>query len=314
MNFIKNHKSLSIFAALFLAAYFALYAPDLPNDMLEAKYTNAASQFTDINGIRTHYRVQGNLNAPTLVLLHGSGSSLHTWQGWIDELSTEFKIITMDLPGHGLTGYEPNSTYDWPTYANIVDKLLTELNVTKFSIAGNSMGGAVAWNYAVMFPQKIQNLILIDSRGYPSQEPLPFAFRAYAMPIVGRLMTYVAPRYFVKSSLNDIYGDKQVSDEIVTLYQDLSRHKGNREVTRLHVSKPSNEINLPKINSIQAPTLIMWGAMDSWILPKYANNFAADIANSTIKIYQGLGHLPMEEAPKLTASDARNFILNSLQQ
>ncbi|MBV1886968.1 MAG: alpha/beta hydrolase, partial [Parvibaculaceae bacterium] len=305
---IKQYSLLAV-ALLLALGIFTLYTPDISAEKIEQKYTNNASKFMEVDGLRIHYRDEGA--GPALVLIHGSNASLHTWEGWVDELSSDFRIISLDMPGHGLTGPDPEQRYDWISMANLVDSFLVKLDVSTFSIAGNSMGGAVAWNYTLMHPSKVEKLILIDSRGYPSEEPKPAVFKAFATPIIGHILTKVTPRSAIEASMNDVYGDSsKVTKEIVTRSLDLTLRAGNREATRVRFSEPSYDQNLAQIDSINAPTLIMWGEKDTWILPKYAQRFLADIKNSTLKLYENDGHLPMEESPVQTAKDAHDFLMD----
>ena len=302
-------RKISILLALLVTAIgsFTLYTPDIPADVIEQKYTNSASKFMVVDGLRIHYRDQGT--GPALVLIHGSNASLHTWEGWTKELSADFRIISLDLPGHGLTGPDAKERYDWISMAGLVNSFLENLGVDRFSIAGNSMGGAVAWNYTLLHPKKVENLILIDSRGYPSEEPKPAIFKAFATPVLGHLLTVVTPRSAIADSMHSVYGDpSKVTDELVTRSFDLTIRAGNREATRVRFSEPSYDQHLARIGTISAPTLVMWGGKDTWILPKYADRFIADIKNSTLKLYENDGHLPMEESPVLTAKDARAFL------
>ena len=195
--------------------------------------------------------------------------------------------------------------------AEIVNGLIQKIGLTRFVIAGNSMGGAVAWNYTIMHPNKVEKLILIDSRGYPSEEPMPAIFKAYATPGIGHLLTVVTPRFAIADSLYDLYGDgSKVTEDLISRYYDLTLRKGNREATRERLSVPSKDHNLRRIGDIKVPTLVMWGSKDRWIFPKYAQRFLADIKGASLKLYDGVGHLPMEEEPRRTAQDARVFLLN----
>lgn len=305
----KNTKRAALIClALLLGAGVVAYTPEQPAAQMEQKYASPESRFVEIDGLRVHYRDQGQ--GPALVLLHGSNASLQTWDGWVERLSGDFRVITLDLPGHGLTGPDPKGRYDWIAMASVVDRLVRRLELESFALAGNSMGGAVAWNYAVMHPGKVEKLILIASRGYPSEEPMPAIFKAYATPVIGQLMTRVTPRAAIAASLRKVYGDpNKVDADLVTQYHDLTLRAGNREATRLRLSAPSNDRLLPRIGTITAPTLILWGSEDHWILPKYGSHFARDIENSTLRLYEGLGHAPMEEDPERTARDARAFLL-----
>ncbi|MEH6405315.1 MAG: alpha/beta hydrolase [Sneathiella sp.] len=294
---------------LLIAGIGWMLKADIPAEEIRAKYTDSSSKFIDIDGLALHYKDQGQ--GPALVLVHGSNASLHTWAGWVKELSKDFRIITLDLPGHGVTGPDPKVRYDPISMAGVIDKFLQKIGVDRFSIAGNSMGGWIAWNYAVKYPEKVEKLILIDSAGYPREEPLPIALRAYGLPYIGKLATYITPRFAVEISMKDIYGDPtKVREKDITLYHELLLREGNREATRTRLSLHRDKEAYKKIATIKAPTLIMWGDLDRWILPKYGTRFADDIEGSTLITYEDLGHAPMEEDPIRTARDAKNFLLS----
>src|SRR5271167_4264795 len=92
---------------------------DLPAAEVEARYATAPSQFITVDGLRVHYRDRGA--GPAVVLLHGSNASLFTWEGWVAALSPEHRVITLDLPGHGLTGPDPEGRYSPSEMAELVD-------------------------------------------------------------------------------------------------------------------------------------------------------------------------------------------------
>lgn len=298
--------SVGIVITLISAGLFSITS-DLPAGDVEAKYVNSASKFMNINGMRVHYRDQGS--GPALMLIHGSNSSLHTWEGWVRELSDDFRVISLDLPGHGLTGPDAKERYDWISMVKVVDQLAQKLGVKTFSIAGNSMGGAIAWNYTVLHPEKIEKLILLDSAGYPHEEGRPAILTAFGLPIIGHAMTKISSRFAIRKSVEDVYGDKtKVTPKLVTLYQELGLREGNREAARKRLSAKPDGTLYNKIPSITAPTLVLWGDQDRWILPKYAAKFVSDIHYSQLIMYKGLGHVPMEEDPIQTAADAKIFL------
>ncbi|MGJ8527287.1 alpha/beta fold hydrolase [Maritalea sp.] len=286
------------------------YTPDLAAAELEAKYVNEHSQFAEIDGLRMHYQVRGD--GPTIVLLHGSNASLQTWDGWAQALQTDHRVIAIDLPGHGLTGPDEKMRYDWPEMAILVARLLDHLQVETYTIAGNSMGGAVAWNLALLDNQRAERLVLVDSRGYPADEPKPLIFQAFGTWGVGHILSKITPRIVVDANLRDLYGDPdQVEDATVTQYQDMLVREGNRYATYVRFSQPSNDVLLPLLKKLRVPTLIMWGEKDNWILPKYGALFARDIKGAKLMTYPDLGHVPMEEAPERTVADLRAFLQNS---
>ena len=137
--------------------------------MLIARYANDRSKFIDVGGVRAHVRDQGNPDGIPLVLIHGSNGSLHVWEGWVRELGPQARLISVDLPGHGLTGAWPRDEYTVEAYADFIEVLVDTLNLDRFVLAGHSLGGAVAWTFAATRPDRVSQLILVDAAGYPRE-------------------------------------------------------------------------------------------------------------------------------------------------
>ena len=292
------------FAGLLLAITASQFRADIAVTELSAKYTNAASRFLTLQGMRVHYRDEGA--GPTLVLLHGTASSLHTWEGWTQELQSNFRVVRLDLPGFGLTG--PNATHDYsiPQYVSFLNAFADSLGLTNFHLAGNSLGGEIAWHFALAHPERVQSLVLIDAVGYPMTRK-PFAFKLARNPLTKFFTRWITPRSLVEQSVLDVYGDDdKVTDELVQRYFDLTCRAGNRAV---FVARANMEFGLEydRIKQITAPTLIQWGEQDMWVPVADAHRFDADIADSKLIIYEGIGHIPMEEIPERTARDAKIF-------
>jgi pimeloyl-ACP methyl ester carboxylesterase len=274
---------------------------------LEARWATPPSRFVTVDGLRVHYRDRGS--GPAIVLLHGSNASLFTWEGWAADLARDHRVITVDLPGHGLTGPDPRSRYRPAEMAAFVDRFVATLRVTRFILGGNSMGGGVAWRYALMHPDRVDRLVLVDSLGQYRQEPPPLAFRLFTMPLVGRLVRWVSPRALVASSLRDAYGDPgRVGEREVELYDDLLLRAGNREATRRRLGAGEEDGMRARLGEIGAPTLILWGSRDRWVLPKYGAQFRAAIRGSELVMLDGLGHVPMEEDPQRSVAELRRFL------
>lgn len=306
-------RALLAFTLLVIGAIAALsaysYRPDLSAGEVEQRYATVDSRFVRVDGVRVHYIDVGT--GKPIVLIHGSNSSLFDWQGWTTELRRDFRVIALDLPGHGLTGPDPAKRYTYIDQARFVDDFTRSIRLPSYSVAGNSMGGSVAWHLALMEPTRVEKLILVDSVGLPREEPRPLMFRMYEWPVVDRLLTVFTPRESVAMALHDAFGDPdRVTDEEIDRTWTLLRREGNREATRLRLQQQSDsdgwESRLPSLNM---PTLILWGANDDWVLPKYGHRFQALIPNAQLITYPGLGHLPMLESPEATSRDARTFLL-----
>ena len=204
-------------ALLFLTAIAMWWsrAPDWPVEALVARWAPPPSQFIELDGQLVHLRDEGPRqdNVP-LVLLHGTASSLHTWEGWVKGLRAQRRVITFDLPGFGLTGPNSSGDYRADTYARFVLALMDKLGVQHFVLGGNSLGGEVAWRTALLAPQRVAGLILVDAGGQDvAPVSMPIGFMAARVPVLNRVFDWVLPRSLVVASLRNVYGDPTKVDE-----------------------------------------------------------------------------------------------------
>lgn len=298
--------ALVIVLGLALAAVANL-TPDIPLETLKHRYGQPPSKFLQLGGLSVHYRDKGQ--GKPLVLIHGTGASLHTWQGWSGLLRRNFRVIRMDLPGFGLTGPEPSGDYTSEAYVRFIERFAAKLGLETFDLAGNSLGGFIAWRYAVAHPERVRRLILLDASGYPRQHPPPLVFRLAQMPVLSSLLARMDPRPLVSRSLRDAYADaSKVTPDLVDLYTDLALRPGNRQAFSARVST-SEPDHTGELRQIVAPTLILWGRLDALVPVSDAERFAHDIRPSRLVIYEGVGHVPMEESPGRSAADAEAFLL-----
>jgi pimeloyl-ACP methyl ester carboxylesterase len=258
-----------------------------------------------------HFCDQGE--GPVLLLLHGFTASLHTWNGWVDALKDKYRIIRLDILGFGLTGPSKTKTYSRDDWVKFIDNFVKSINVDKFSIAGNSLGGYIAWNYALDYPQKVDKLILIDPIGYP--QDAPFLLDLACFPVVGEMGKLMMPRLIVKMCLKDVYGDKTlVTEELVDLYFALASRPGAREayidIFRMMKAASTRPDIGDRIKYISRPTMIMWGESDRWVPIKLLDRWTQDVPHAVVRRYPGMGHIPMEENPSITAVDADRFLSN----
>ncbi len=284
---------------------------DIPLDTLKSKYTTAASAFVDVMQMQVHYRDEGNKNdSLPLVLIHGTGASLHTWEESVKLLTDSFRVITLDLPAYGLTGPNPKRIYSQAFYVQFIDEFLKSIHVNKCIIGGNSLGGAIAWNYTYEHPTKVEKLILIDAAGYPMiSESKPIAFTLAQIPVLKHMLNYITPRFLAKKSVMNVYDDPtKVTEKVVDRYFDLFLREGNRQafVDRMNFSTYPD--HLTRIRSIKTPTLIIWGENDKLIPIENAQKFHADLPNDTLVVLEKTGHVPMEENPNRTVDAIRLFL------
>jgi pimeloyl-ACP methyl ester carboxylesterase len=285
------------------------YSPSLPAETLIARYANDLSKFVDVGGVRAHVREQGDPNGIPVVLIHGSMGSLHMWEGWARELGSKARLISVDLPGHGLTGAWARDEYTIEAYADFVEVLVDTLNLDRFVLVGHSMGGAVAWTFAATRPNRVSQLILVDAAGYPrSAGEAPLPIRLARTPLIGDIGIYFRPESLAWRSLREVYADPaMVTPERVRRYAELQRFPGNREATlqRVRLQEPLDPTPLKRLDM---PTLIIWGGKDRWVPTADAFRFQNDIKGAELEVFELLGHNPMEEDPKATAAAVAAFL------
>ncbi len=304
-------KYFGYFLALILVVvigFLALnYHSDIPVEVLKEKYTDERSKYIEVDGMNVHYQRVGQ--GHPLVLLHGFSGQVWNWRNWLPHLQADFEVIAMDLPGFGLTGPHPKGIYSTDMSIDFLDKFLTKIGVDTFHLAGNSMGGGIAWQYTLEHPDKVKKLILIDASGYPKKSSKTIAgFKVLQYPIFNPLITKITPRSIIKKSLEGTYVDQSfAAEKEVDLYMDMIRRAGNRQVLIDRMKTPrTSKTHL--IKNIKNPTLIMWGDKDIIIPVDNAYKFEKDIAGSEVIIYENVGHLPMDEVGEQSAADAKRFL------
>lgn len=295
-----------------ILALFLFGHRDIPLDELKAKYASEPSAFVKINGMDVHYRDEGSSSdSIPIVLIHGTGSSLHTFNDWANALKKEYRVIRMDLPGYGLTGPFPERDYSIEAYLEFVKDFLDKKNLDQCILGGNSLGGHIAWRFASIYPQRVSKLILINSAGYPNKSKSePIAFRVAKTPVLKNALTFITPKSIARSSIENVYADKtKVTDELVDRYFELTLRAGNRQAFIDRFSIKSDPEAHKQISSIEQPALVLWGDRDQLIPVENAKRFQRDLPNDTLIVLENSGHVPMEESPERSLDALRSFLV-----
>ncbi len=307
-------------AVLAVGGYFVLKRDDIPYEALEREYANGASQYVDLpGGVRMHYRDEGQ--GPVLLLVHGFSASLHTWEPWVERLATgdnrinDYRVITIDLPGHGLTrapaGYQANIG----NYVEVVHAFAQARGLTQFALAGNSMGGNVAWEYALAHPEQVQALILVDASGWQDTRPEANAetpiFKLLRNPTLGPILLQLDSTRLVRQGLQSAFYDPAlVDDAMVNRYTRLGRAPGHREIL-LQLQQDFHHRNFAtpeRLAALHMPVLIMTGDTDRLVPPEHAQQFHDAIAGSQLVTFENTGHVPQEERADESAMAAHEFL------
>jgi pimeloyl-ACP methyl ester carboxylesterase len=297
--------ALTLLALGVIALIVIYWTPDTDPIKMRAKY-GAGSAFAPVSAeYAIHYRDEGCRECPALLLIHGLNASLQTWEPLAQRLGDRYRIISLDLPGHGLTGPHPQRDYTQDSAEEAIAAVLAATGVREFAVAGSSLGGGVAWSYALDHP--VEALFLLDPIGAPrapSEEPpsLNIGFRLMSIPGVIDLMTFVTPRSIVRMSLEQSVSNQAVvTDRTIDRYWELLRYPGNRRAAIDRARTDHGPAEFDRLADLKIPTLVLWGEEDTLIPVERATFFQEKLPMGSLVVLDGIGHLPMEEAPDKTA-------------
>jgi pimeloyl-ACP methyl ester carboxylesterase len=310
LRLLRN--ALLILVVLLAALVASVWAPDRSVAALSARWAPPPSTFIPVLDLRVHLRDEGPRDdSLPILLLHGTSSSLHTWDGWTRDLVRDHRVVRVDLPAFGLTGPFPDGDYTTAHYQRFLVALLDSLHVPRAIVAGNSFGGQLAWQLALVAPTRVAAIALVDAAGYPIQSlSVPIGFRLARNPAMSGLMTHILPRSVVSSSVRNTYGDPAlVTDSTIDRYYELTLREGNRAALPLRFRSVEDTTLRARMSGITVPTLIIWGLRDRLIPPDHAERFHRDIKQSAVVTYDNLGHIPMEEDPARTVAAFRAFVV-----
>jgi pimeloyl-ACP methyl ester carboxylesterase len=304
---------LGILMVVLASAWLKLRGPDIPYATLEAKYFGAASHFVDLpGGFHVHYQDDGDSGLPLLVLLHGFGDSFTSWEGWVRELKGRFRIISLDFPGHGLTRAPQGYELGGEGLADFVDAFAAQLALPKFAVAGNSMGGGVAWALAVRHPERANALILVDAAGFPNERPpaeIPLAFKILQFRLGRALLRNIDNRPLIDEGLKtDVYDKTVITPALVSRWSEFQRAPGHRAILMSLNPRAFGQASAAVLHDIKVPTLVLHGENDVLIEPASARKFAAAIPGAKLTVYPHVGHLPQIEIPQRSAADVAEFL------
>ena len=301
--------ALVLIVVLATAGWLLLQRPDIPYATLEARYGYADSRYMDLpGGVRAHYRDVGPRDAPVIVLVHGFAASTHAWDGWVPALSKTYRVVVLDLPGHGLTRTGEGYVVRPGGFEAVVDGVTRGLGLTRFTLVGNSMGGEVAWTYALDHPDRVGRLVLVDAAGWPTPgRGGGMIFKFLANPVGRRVLKEIEIRPLMTQALRSAYVDpKLVTPALIARYVDLARAPGHREV--LLGQRPRRVATAPDLSAIHVPTLVIFGQDDRLIPPADGEKFHKAIPDATLILYPGVGHVPMEQIPDRSVADLETWL------
>lgn len=312
-KFLKHGGFMFVSAFLSIGVLYGLWAPDIEPSELRMRYGATPQDVVMVDGLNVYYKDSGPKDAPVLLLLHGFGSSLQTWDLWAEKLETQYRVIRLDLPGFGLTGPSPLHDYsersDVATLTHFVDKL----GVSTFSIIGHSMGGKMAWGLAAAEPDRVKSLVLMAPDGFPEAKDI--GTKPYAVPAIMGMIKFCLPKNLVRKSIEPAFFDSNaLSDRLVDRYYDMLRAPGVRNAILERANQTIYTDPVPRLKKITAPTLLIWGQQDLMIPSSNAQSYANVLLSSKTVLIPNLGHLLQEERPEIALEHVEDFLNSTLKR
>ena len=307
--FLKALKIIAlVFISFTLLAALYLWTPDKSKAELEKTYGSSKNAYVSALGVNLHYQDTGpSKNVIPILFLHGFGASLQTWETWAQALSEDYRVISVDLPGFGLTGEDPSGIYTDQRSVEVLEAFLKELQIPKVVLVGNSMGGKFAWQFAARHPAQVAKLVLISPDGYAS--PGIEYGKKTEVPAIAELYRYFFSKTFLAMNLEPAYANpKTLNDALVNRYYDLMLAPGVRGAILARMQQTVLQDPVPSLASIQVPTLLIWGEKDAFIPISNSNDYLKVMPNAKRVSLPNIGHLPQEEQPTIGLAALKEFL------
>lgn len=315
----RMHKLLNLggvlLASVFLSAgvLYGLWAPDIDLSELKLRYGSASQHVMEVGGLNIHYKDTGPNDAPVLLLLHGFGSSLQTWDAWTTQLEKNYRVISLDLPGFGLTGPSPANNYSEQNDVSTLTHFADKLGLSSFSLIGHSMGGKMAWGLAASQPERVKALVLMAPDGFPATKDI--GTKPYAVPGIMGVIKYSLPKFLVRKSIEPaFFNPSALDDSLVDRYYDMLRAPGVRAAILERANQTIYTDPVPRLKKITAPTLLIWGEEDQMIPSRNAKSYSNVLLQSQTVFLPKLGHLVQEEQPERALKNVTEFLNSALKR
>jgi pimeloyl-ACP methyl ester carboxylesterase len=254
-----------------------------------AALAQAAQEKTAIVfGAKIYYLEAGDAKNPTIVLLHGLGADTESWQFNIAALAAKYHVVAPDQIGFGKSD-KPFLKYRVGTYTDFLDKFLSELNIEKASLVGNSLGGWIAADFALKYPARVERIVLVDAAGLKLKQA-----------DLNRIYTLnYSTRDEIRALLKAVFYNQTIFGSEIFIDQSLDKRVETGDgytINSLIESIKRNEDFLNgRLGAIKQPTLIVWGRQDGLLPLADAQIFKSQIANSQLVVFDKCGHAPQVE-------------------
>ncbi len=258
-------------------------------------------RYVRIGQINTRYWLQGEGKTP-LLLVHGLGGFIENWQPCLPLLAERHRVCAVDLPGHGRSDKPLSASYAATELAAFVEQFATTLKLDRLNLVGHSLGGAVALNFALNYPDRVEKLALVESAGLGKEGA--FALRLLSVPLVGELLSRPSRAGTEKMLKTFVYDQAVVTDDLVELHYGMGTLPGAQQTFLKTLRAAANLWGqkqtmvgpiIQRLSAIQRPTLVVWGRQDPVLPVAHAEVAGTGIPNARVEILEQCGHALMLE-------------------
>ena len=270
---------------------------------------HARGQFVELEGRKTHYIDVGQ--GEPILLVHGFNMDLLTWVENIEPLAKRFRVLALDLWGLGYSTREPLD-YGYELYSEQLRLFMDALGIERASLAGHSMGGGTSVVFALKYPGRVNNLVLVDSVGYPA--PLPFRAKIFRLPGVAELLVSLPTDFVRRKNLSDfwVHDSSLLTESRFQEFMSFQKIEGTNEslLTILrrdffHTLKEQFE----PLGKLDIPTLVIWGGEDASVPLSSGRTIHNLMEGSRLEVLGGAGHMPNFEKPDAFNQLVSDFLL-----
>jgi len=271
--------------------------------------------YTKASDVTIRYWAVGENGSP-LILIHGLGASAEIWYPNVEALGRHYRVYVPDLPGFGRSTRPRDYTPQY--FMHFLNDFMTSLGLERASLVGQSLGGGIALYFALMYPDKVDRLVLADSAGLGTD--VLFTLRLMSLPVIGEML--VRPSrwgvaLFFKLAVKN---PAVITDDLVDVYYGFfRRRRAGKDLLRvlrslITIGGTREDVLTPiitKLHLLKAPTLIIWGTHDRVLPLRHAMTARDKIRHATLLVYDACGHIPNLEMPERFNRDVRSFLAQS---
>jgi len=274
----------------------------------------ATSKFIDVNGLQIHYLEWGKVEMPVVVCVHGYTSSAQAFNALARHLQDRYRVIAMDVRGHGESSWSPAGAYEYVDQASDLAALVDRLELSRFALIGTSMGGIIAMTYAADHADRLNALVINDIG--PDAEAGSTRITGLVGARPDTFATLDAAMAY-RRDISPITAARPVEDQ-----EELARGVLREDASgqwvwkmdpayierRLSRGAPVRPVLWPVLSRLQCPTLVIWGTDSDVLSEAQARRMAETLPNGQLVPVSGVGHAPILTEPAALSAIERLLI------